>query len=212
MDDFLRRFLRHGFDATFLRYDAGWLALAEDLAAEQRELIESDLGAKYPAMAGQPYETQLARVLECDAPMQAVLLYRLAHALFRRASGHEALPYFAQLMRVRSAIELYYSATIGPRLHIIHGAGAVIGPRCEIGSDFSFYQGITLGQKRPGAGEFVTVGDRCTIFAGAKVIGKVRLGDNVHLGANAVLLQDAEANGVYGGIPAARIAERVGGS
>jgi serine O-acetyltransferase len=205
MSGFLAAFFRHGFDHTFVRYDEAWLGLAEELAHEQSALILSDLGVKYPALIeqGLALEDALERVLETDAPLQATFLYRISHALFRREPQHPALRYYAQLMRVRTAIELYYSTSIGPRLWIMHGAGAIIGPRHTIGSDFTFYQGVTLGHSRRFVPhENMVIGDGCTIFAGAKVLGALRLGDRVKVGANAVLLTDAETDGVYIGNPA----------
>jgi serine acetyltransferase len=207
MNGFLEAFLRHAFDHTFVRYDEAWLRLAEDLAHEQSALILSDIGLKYPSLIeqGLALEAALEGVLETDAPLQATFLYRISHVLFRREPQHPALAYYAQLMRVRTAIELYYSTSIGPRLRIIHGAGAIIGPRNTIGSDFTFYQGVTLGQRRQfSPHETMVIGDGCTIFAGAKVLGAVRLGDRVKVAANAVLLTDAETEGVYVGNPARR--------
>lgn len=205
MSGFLAIFLRHGFNQTFVRYDEEWVKLAEKLAHQESALILSDVGVKYPALLeqGRPLDETLERVLDTDAPLQATLLYRISHALFRREPQHEALPYYAQFMRVRTAIELYYSTAIGPRLRIVHGAGAIIGPRNTIGSDFTFYQGVTLGQRRQfSPHETMVIGDGCTIFAGAKLLGALRLGDRVKVAANAVLLTDAETDGVYIGNPA----------
>ena len=49
--------------------------------------------------------------------------------------------------------------------------------------------------------EVPVIGDSCYIGAGAKVLGPITLGDNVTVGANAVLLKDAPANAVWG-VPA----------
>ncbi|WP_410520045.1 hypothetical protein [Butyricimonas virosa] len=46
------------------------------------------------------------------------------------------------------------------------------------------------------------MGNNCIIFPGAKVIGNVKLGDNVVVGANAVVTQDIPDNCVCAGVPA----------
>ena len=109
-------------------------------------------------------------------------------------------------MKIRTGAELYYSTAIGPGFLVQHGVGIVLGPRNRIGKNFTIHQGVTLGQRQlHSPGESITIGDDCTVFAGAKVLGTVRLGDGVRLGANAVLLTDAEPHCTYAGIPAVKV-------
>lgn len=207
MREALETFLHHGFATLFTRPSADWVELAIALAEEARELILSDVLKKYPdtptdAGAGRA----LAQLLEFDATLVGTTLYRLSHVLFLREPKHEALRYYAHFMRVRTGMEIYYSAEIGPRFRIMHGAGLVLGPRHRIGGDFTVYQGVTLGQRRNDCPEErLTIGDRCTFFAGAAALGSLRIGDGVKLAANAVLLSDAEADGTYAGAPARRV-------
>lgn len=42
-------------------------------------------------------------------------------------------------------------------------------------------------------------------FSGAKIIGDLRIGDNVLIGANTVLLTDADSNSSYVGVPARKV-------
>ena len=46
------------------------------------------------------------------------------------------------------------------------------------------------------------VGDRVFIAAGAKIIGRIKLGNDLVIGANAVVTKDVPDNAVVGGIPA----------
>jgi len=46
------------------------------------------------------------------------------------------------------------------------------------------------------------VGDRVFIAAGAKVIGRITIGNGAVIGANAVVTRDVPENAVVGGIPA----------
>lgn len=77
---------------------------------------------------------------------------------------------------------------------VIH-ARAVIGKNCMIG------QCVTIGGKS-GWHEVPVIGDNVIINAGARIIGPVRIGDNVEIGANCVVVKDVPSNCVVAGIPA----------
>ncbi len=46
------------------------------------------------------------------------------------------------------------------------------------------------------------IGNRVDIGAGAKILGPIRIGDDVAIGANAVVLKDVPANSIAVGVPA----------
>ena len=78
---------------------------------------------------------------------------------------------------------------------VVMHARTVIGRNCMIG------QGVTIGGKS-GWYEVPVIGDNVHIHAGAKIIGPVRIGDNVEIGANCVVVKDVPSNCVVAGIPA----------
>jgi serine acetyltransferase len=84
---------------------------------------------------------------------------------------------------------------------IIH-ARARIGRNCLIGSC------VTIGGKS-GWYEVPQIGDNVEIATGAKILGPVRIGNNVIIGANAVVTKDVPDNCVVAGIPAKIIATNV---
>jgi len=170
-----------------------------------RELIRSDfLRANHPAMWDD--EERCRHLLLTSAPWQATLLYRVSHALFLTAPEDPLLDMLSYVMRTRTGIEVYYSSTIGEGFRIMHGEGLVLGPRNRIGKNFTVYQGVTLGQRRQNSPEeSLEIGDDCIFFAGARILGKLKIGNDVKVAANAVLLCDAEDGATYGGIPAKRI-------
>ena len=77
---------------------------------------------------------------------------------------------------------------------MIH-ARTVIGKNCIIG------QGVTIGGKS-GWYEVPVIGDNVHIHAGARIIGPVRIGDNVEIGTNCVVVKDVPSNCVVAGVPA----------
>jgi serine acetyltransferase len=48
----------------------------------------------------------------------------------------------------------------------------------------------------------VTIGDNVYVGVGAKLIGRIRIGNNVRIGANAVVITDVPDNSTAVGIPA----------
>jgi serine O-acetyltransferase len=79
---------------------------------------------------------------------------------------------------------------------IVHGL-AVIGKHCNIS------HGVTIGMTNSGRNSGVPViGDRVYIAPGAKIIGGINIGNDVAIGANAVVLKDVPNNAVVVGVPA----------
>jgi serine O-acetyltransferase len=108
----------------------------------------------------------------------------------------------SQLSRFLTGIEIHPGATIGRRLFIDHGSGVVIGETSEIGDDVLMYQGVTLGGTGAEKGKrHPTIGHRVVIGTGAKVLGNIRIGDNVKIGAGSVVVHPAPDNSTVVGIP-----------
>lgn len=105
--------------------------------------------------------------------------------------------------RYKYGIVIPEYTVIGPGLFINRFGGIYVNGDAIIGSNVNFTHGIMLGQQNRGplAGSPI-VGDRVFIAAGAKIIGRVKLGDGSVVGANAVVTKDVPENAVVGGIPA----------
>ena len=79
---------------------------------------------------------------------------------------------------------------IGPGLFIQHGFATIVAAR-KLGANCWINQQVTIGFDRPDARP--TVGDNVAVYAGAKVLGEVHLGDGARVGANAVVRCDVPA-------------------
>ncbi|QOR48317.1 serine O-acetyltransferase [Trueperella pecoris] len=142
--------------------------------------------------------------------VHAVWAYRVAHALWNK-NDHLKLParILTQSMRALTGVEIHPGAKLGRRLFIDHGMGVVIGETAEVGEDVVIYHGTTLGGTSMSAGKrHPTVGNRVTIGSGAKVLGPIEIGDDVAIGANAVVVKDVPAECVAVGIPAVNRAKK----
>lgn len=89
------------------------------------------------------------------------------------------------------------------------GIGVVIHKRARVGRNCLIAQQVTIGG-RSGHYEVPIIGDNCEICAGAKVLGPVHIGNNVTIGANAVMICDAPDNTVWAGVPAKCIQSKIG--
>jgi N-acetylglucosaminyl-diphospho-decaprenol L-rhamnosyltransferase len=104
-------------------------------------------------------------------------------------------------------IELPYSAKLGRRVVVEHQGDIVVHGSAEIGDDCVIRQGVTIGNRhmdRPL--EAPVLGAGVNVGAGAKILGKLRVGDKASVGANAVVVHDVDAGDTVIGIPASSIA------
>jgi len=113
--------------------------------------------------------------------------------------------YRALFRKIRNTygIELPYSAQLGRRVVIEHQSCIVIHGDCVIGDDCIIRQGVTMGNRyldRPF--DAPKLGKRVNVGAGAKLFGNITIGDDVSIGANAVVLSDIPAGKTAVGIPA----------
>lgn len=97
-----------------------------------------------------------------------------------------------------------YPNTIGPGLRIYHAGDFIhVKPTCNIGRNCTLLPGVVFGNKyEEEDNSIVEVGDNCYFGLGAKIFGQVKIGNNVTIGANAVVTKDIPDNAIVGGIPA----------
>lgn len=87
---------------------------------------------------------------------------------------------------------------IGGGLIIQHGFSTIINAK-KIGKNCHIYQQVTIGYNGVQA---PIIGNNVRICCGPKVIGGIRVGNNVVIGANAVVCKDVPDNVIVGGVPA----------
>ncbi|MFJ4677251.1 serine O-acetyltransferase [Kitasatospora sp. NPDC088783] len=129
------------------------------------------------------------------APWRGLVLYRLAHCLHLR--GHRFLAALLTLLGRRVAgMEIHPGARIGRRFFVDHGFGVVIGETALVGDDVTLYHQVTLGSRgwwdpaERGGRRHPSIGDRASIGVGSSVLGPVRIGDDVHIPAHRLVLED----------------------
>jgi len=159
-------------------------------------------------LARDPAARSRLEVLLCYPGLHAVLLHRVAHALWCRG-WHLTARLISQFSRFLTGIEIHPGAKIGRRLFIDHGMGVVIGETTEIGDDVTLYQGVTLGGVSLNPGKrHPTLEDGVVVGAGAAVLGPIRVGRGARIGSNAVVLRDVPPGVTMVGVPARPLGPR----
>jgi len=156
-----------------------------------------------------PAARNVFEIITCYSGVQAVIIYRFTHLLWRYKLYWLAR-FISTLARWITGIEIHPGAVIGRRFFIDHGMGVVIGETSEIGDDCMMYHGVTLGgtswdkvKRHP------TLKDGVIIGAGAKILGPITLGKNVRVGSNSVVVRSVDDNCTVVGIPGRILKKKV---
>ncbi len=182
--------------------DAAARSLVTAFAAslsDTRRLIDADVTAAY---RGDPAAHSVDEVLLCYPGVHAMIHHRLAHTLHEL--GLRLVPRIvAEIAHGQTGIDIHPGATIGPGFFIDHGTGVVIGETAVIGRDVRLYQAVTLGAKRfpaeadgtlrKGLPRHPIVEDEVVIYAGATLLGRIRIGRGAVIGGNVWITDDVPA-------------------
>lgn len=147
----------------------------------------------------------------CDSPLQPLLFfkgfmsistYRVAHHLWTHGRKELAL-YFQSLASEVFAVDIHPAAKIGCGILLDHATSFVVGETAIIEDNVSILHEVTLG----GTGK--ETGDRHPIVrsgvllgAGAKILGRVEIGEGAKVGAGSVVLIDVPPHTTVAGVPA----------
>ena len=178
-----------------------------------------------------PFKKDLARYIDFDFPVSplriartlleteglwATFAYRAHRWIHARLAARPKkwekalllamkVPVVALESFVRFTVDIHLDveSRIGPGLYVGHFKSIHVGPGVQIGRDCNIGQMCFLGgAERYCAPGFPIAGDRVYFGIGSKVMGGVRVGSDVAVGANAVILEDVPDRAVVVGNPA----------
>jgi len=95
--------------------------------------------------------------------------------------------------------------TFGPGLSIAHYGSIVVNRNVRVGKNCRIHSCVNIGE---GNKKNPIIGDNVYIGPGAKIFGKIKIGNNVAIGANAVVNNDVPDNVTVGGVPAKSISHK----
>ena len=133
--------------------------------------------------------------------MNAIKFYRLGNWCYKHK-----IPIIPFLTKVLIFIifnsVVPYTTVIGKESRFAYGGiGVVLHGRTIIGDRVIIGQNVTIGRSL-GPEEIPFVGNNVYISTGAKIIGKIKVGNNVLIGANSVVTKDIPDNCIVAGVPA----------
>lgn len=107
------------------------------------------------------------------------------------------LPYLFHLFRLRKESHVT-GFQIPPHvcdkgLTIWHWGPIIINPSSHIGENCTLYPGVLIGHKKTGEKSAI-IGNNVFIGAGTKIIGHIKIGNNVTIGQNCVITKDVPDN------------------
>lgn len=165
------------------------------LLATNKQVIEEDLERNIRQFL---HKDQVSFINFCEILTFYVMVRNIFYA--RVASQHHYYSKFLMIFaKPLPLLDVSSTADIGGGLIVQHGYGTIIAPR-KIGRNCWVNQGVTIGYTNET--DCPTLGDDVTVYAGAKILGDVHVGNHVIVAANAVVVKDVEDNCIVGGVPA----------
>jgi len=167
-------------------------------------LIYSDL---YRYYGKKDFKTLLRAYFLCPG-FKFCFHFRLSTYLLNKSGFSRKLyiPYkfiFFDRFRFKFGFDIPPGTQIAPGFYIGHFGTIVVNGQAKFGHNCNISQGVTVGIVNRGPNKGVPVfGDNVYIGPGAKIVGGIKIGDNVAIGANAVVTKDCPNGAVMVGIPA----------
>lgn len=142
-----------------------------------------------------------------------IFLYYLSNTVSQKDAVYASLSdkiYY--LNKVMNGVDIYYAVELPDSFTAEHPVGSVMG-RAKYGNGFMFYQNCSVGGFHLADNKIVypVFGENVKMFAGSMVLGNCNIGNNVNIGAGALIKnQDipSEVN-VFGQSPNLIIKSRV---
>ncbi len=164
------------------------------LKAGRIDRVKKDILRTYNLVNGNKFR----KIIGCyrSPGVHAIVIFRFGAWLKRRNILLRIFlepVYILLYHRIRSkwGIEIPRTAEIGEGFYIGHSGGITISGSAKFGNNVNISQQVTVGVSGKGEKRGVPIiGDNVYIASGAKIFGKIKIGNNVKIGANAVVYKD----------------------
>jgi serine O-acetyltransferase len=167
------------------------------LVSKQKHIIDEDLEAwsKYrPGLIGKSLTSKLASLLINQKEFRTQYYLRIGKARV-----------FLRMLLPDIRCYSFEGCEVGGGWVLMHGFGVVLNGGAKIGKNCTMYQGVTIGTID--LKTFPVIGDDVIIGAGAKILGNVKVGSHVKIGAGAIVVNDVTDNCTVVG-PKAHVIQR----
>jgi serine O-acetyltransferase len=167
-----------------------------DNLGQAREKLKKDVEAAY---VGDPAAKFYTEIIRSYPGFLAIEIHRVSHLLHKFGAKGYARE-ISEVVHSETGIDIHPGAEIGDYFFIDHGTGVVIGETSVIGNWVRIYQDVTLGVlhfEKEKEGEIKKeykrhpdIGNHVVIGAGAKILGPVKIGSHVNIGANSWITEN----------------------
>jgi serine O-acetyltransferase len=113
-----------------------------------------------------------------------------------------------KIIQIITGIELPCEVEVGNNFVIDHFGGIVISGYAKFGDNCRIRNGVVVGLKNISHPKAPQIGNDVDIGTGAKLLGDIKIGNRVVIGANAVVIRDVPDDSIAVGIPATIKARR----
>jgi serine O-acetyltransferase len=191
-------------DALWRSIRARHPGLREALLADAR-ITAKHRGERHRFRSRPDAVAQAMRLMWVSDAFLAQALYRLKARL--QALRVPVLPRLAHRLAMAIAqVSIGDPVVVHPGVYIVHGQ-VVLDGIVEVHSGTVIAPWVTVGL-RPGSFVGPTIGPNVRIGTGAKLLGPIEVGSGAQIGANAVVVDDVQADTTVVGIPARAVESR----
>ncbi|MEO9571681.1 MAG: serine acetyltransferase [Polaribacter sp.] len=140
----------------------------------------------------------------------AIFVYRISNYIFKsKFLGILKKPLllvaiiFQKGIEIMTGISIPYSCSIGHSFYIGHFGGIILNSNAKIGDNCNISQGVTIGVSGRGDKRGVPIlGDNIYVGANAVLAGKIKIGNNCVIAANSLVVESIKNNATVIGVPA----------
>ena len=146
-------------------------------------------------------------LLRCTLFCHSVATFLTSVSSYEGGCGFEAIYILSWMMHrhymFKFGIQMPLGTPVKGGLSFNHFSCIIINGATQIGHNCTIFHGVTTALKMGGSNAGVpSIGNNCVLGPGSKILGSVTLGDNIFVGANAVVTHDMPSNSIVAGIPA----------
>jgi serine O-acetyltransferase len=132
----------------------------------------------------------------------AIQAHRLTHWLWGNGERDFSLYLQSRASEVFQT-DIHPAAKFGKGIFLDHATGLVVGETAVVGDDVSMLQNVTLGGTGKEAGDrHPKISSGVMIGAGAKILGRIVVGENARVAAGSVVLRSVPPHATVAGVPA----------
>jgi serine O-acetyltransferase len=151
----------------------------------------ADINYHFPDLT----QIEIKNRIQSNSNELAIFLFRLGVEMHQN-NLDDLKPQIHWLLKELCSCEIYFNVEIAEGFYIVHGQSTVIGSRNKIGKGFKIHQGCTIGHKKNGEGNGNVIGDNVTMYCNSSILGQLKIGNNVVIGAHVLVAKDIEDNSV----------------